>query len=132
MTNVITLKVPTDHEHLPEYLMNALDEIVRDIPTAKMRVVLSTTLITNLIEEVCRIALFFNPTTYYTFRRWSSSARSFSGVFARLHHQVRLGAEFSIPIFSVIAYRTYKPALGDFVDWNFRPPGKPLEESPSK
>jgi N-methylhydantoinase A len=45
-------KVPTDHDHLLECLMNALDEIFRDVsPKNIERVVLSTTLITNLIAE---------------------------------------------------------------------------------
>ena len=47
-----TAKVSTDHDHLLECLMSPLDDIIRDIPLDKIeRVVLSTTLITNLIAE---------------------------------------------------------------------------------
>ncbi|MDF0593790.1 hydantoinase/oxoprolinase family protein [Methanotrichaceae archaeon M04Ac] len=59
-----TSKVPTDHDHLLECLMGALDEVVREVPTDKIeRVVLSTTLITNLIAEgkADPVALIMEP-----------------------------------------------------------------------
>ncbi len=59
-----TSKVPTDHDHLLECLMAALDEIVLGIPPEKIeRVVLSTTLITNLIAEgkTDPVALIIEP-----------------------------------------------------------------------
>ncbi len=59
-----TSKVPTDHDHLLGGLMSALDEIVRDISPKKIeRVVLSTTLITNLIAEgkTDPVALIIEP-----------------------------------------------------------------------
>ncbi|MHC1631824.1 MAG: hydantoinase/oxoprolinase family protein [Methanotrichaceae archaeon] len=47
-----TAKVPTDHDHLLECLMNPLDDVIQDVSPQKIeRVVLSTTLITNLIAE---------------------------------------------------------------------------------
>jgi len=57
-------KVPTDHDHLLECLMDALDEVVGEIPPEKIeRVVLSTTLITNLIAEgkTDPVALIMEP-----------------------------------------------------------------------
>ena len=49
---VRTAKVPTNHENLLNCLMSALDEITKDaLPKNIERVVLSTTLITNLIAE---------------------------------------------------------------------------------
>jgi len=59
-----TSKVPTDHDHLLDCLMTALDEIVQDISPKKIeRVVLSTTLITNLIAEgkTDPVALIIEP-----------------------------------------------------------------------
>ena len=59
-----TSKVPTDHDHLLECLMGALDEVVREVPTEEIeRVVLSTTLITNLIAEgkADPVALIIEP-----------------------------------------------------------------------
>lgn len=59
-----TSKVPTDHDHLLECLMTALDEIIRDVSPEKIeRVVLSTTLITNLIAEgkTDPVALIMEP-----------------------------------------------------------------------
>ena len=59
-----TSKVPTDHDHLLECLMSALDEIVRGAsPKMIERVVLSTTLITNLIAEgkTDPVALIIEP-----------------------------------------------------------------------
>jgi N-methylhydantoinase A len=47
-----TAYVPTDHDNLPNCLLGALDELVRGVETSKIeRVVLSTTLITNMIAE---------------------------------------------------------------------------------
>jgi N-methylhydantoinase A/oxoprolinase/acetone carboxylase beta subunit len=47
-----TAYVPTDHDNLPGCLLGALDELVRGVETSKIeRVVLSTTLITNMIAE---------------------------------------------------------------------------------
>ncbi|NMB84971.1 MAG: Hydantoinase/oxoprolinase [Methanosaeta sp. PtaB.Bin018] len=44
--------VPTDHDDLLKCLLGALDELVKDVDTRKIeRVVLSTTLITNMIAE---------------------------------------------------------------------------------
>jgi N-methylhydantoinase A/oxoprolinase/acetone carboxylase beta subunit len=57
-------KVPTDHDHLLECLMDALDEVVGEIPPEKIeRVVLSTTLITNLIADgkTDPVALIMEP-----------------------------------------------------------------------
>ena len=57
-------KVPTDHDHLLECLMSPLDDIIRDVPLEKIgRVVLSTTLITNLIAEgkIDPVALVLEP-----------------------------------------------------------------------
>ena len=57
-------KVPTDHDRLLECLMAALDEVVGEIPLEKIeRVVLSTTLITNLIAEgkTDPVALIMEP-----------------------------------------------------------------------
>ena len=49
---VKTAYVPTDHDNLLKCLLLALDELVQDIDTGKIeRVVLSTTLITNMIAE---------------------------------------------------------------------------------
>ncbi|HPS90530.1 MAG TPA: hydantoinase/oxoprolinase family protein [Methanothrix sp.] len=49
---VKTAYVPTDHDNLLKCLLSALDELVRGIDTRKIeRVVLSTTLITNMIAE---------------------------------------------------------------------------------
>ena len=49
---VKTAYVPTDHDNLLKCLLMALDELVRGIDTRKIeRVVLSTTLITNMIAE---------------------------------------------------------------------------------
>lgn len=49
---VRTAKVPTDHDHLLNCLLSALDELVLGIKAREIdRVVLSTTLITNLIAE---------------------------------------------------------------------------------
>ncbi len=49
---VKTAYVPTDHENLLKCLLGALDELVQGIDTRKVeRVVLSTTLITNMIAE---------------------------------------------------------------------------------
>jgi N-methylhydantoinase A/oxoprolinase/acetone carboxylase beta subunit len=59
-----TSKVPTDHDHLLECLLTALDEIVRGVPPERIeRVVLSTTLITNLIAEgkTDPVALIIEP-----------------------------------------------------------------------
>ena len=59
-----TSKVPTDHDHLLECLLTALDEIVRGVPPERIeRVVLSTTLITNLIAEgkTDSVALIIEP-----------------------------------------------------------------------
>ena len=47
-----TAYVPTDHDNLLKCLLAALDELVAGVDTAKVeRVVLSTTLITNMIAE---------------------------------------------------------------------------------
>jgi N-methylhydantoinase A len=47
-----TAYVPTDHDNLLKCLLSALDELVQGIDTGKIeRVVLSTTLITNMIAE---------------------------------------------------------------------------------
>ncbi len=47
-----TAYVPTDHDNLPGCLLGALDELVLGVETSKIeRVVLSTTLITNMIAE---------------------------------------------------------------------------------
>ncbi len=47
-----TAYVPTDHDNLLNCLLGALDELVRGVDTSKIeRVVLSTTLITNMIAE---------------------------------------------------------------------------------
>jgi len=47
-----TAYVPTDHDNLLNCLLGALDELVRGVETSKIeRVVLSTTLITNMIAE---------------------------------------------------------------------------------
>ncbi len=47
-----TAYVPTDHDNLMNCLLGALDELVKGIQTTKIeRVVLSTTLITNMIAE---------------------------------------------------------------------------------
>lgn len=47
-----TACVPTDHDNLPGCLLGALDELVRGVEVSKIeRVVLSTTLITNMIAE---------------------------------------------------------------------------------
>lgn len=49
---VKTAYVPTDHDNLLKCLLGALDELVQGIDTGKIeRVVLSTTLITNMIAE---------------------------------------------------------------------------------
>ncbi len=49
---VKTAYVPTDHDNLLKCLLMALDELVQGIDTSKIeRVVLSTTLITNMIAE---------------------------------------------------------------------------------
>jgi N-methylhydantoinase A len=49
---VKTAYVPTDHDNLSNCLLAALDELVREVDTRKIeRVVLSTTLITNMIAE---------------------------------------------------------------------------------
>jgi len=49
---VKTAYVPTDHDNLLSCLLGALDELVKDVQTSKIeRVVLSTTLITNMIAE---------------------------------------------------------------------------------
>jgi len=49
---VKTAYVPTDHDNLLKCLLSALDELVQGIDTRKIeRVVLSTTLITNMIAE---------------------------------------------------------------------------------
>jgi len=49
---VKTAYVPTDHDNLLKCLLGALDELIRDVDTSKIeRVVLSTTLITNMIAE---------------------------------------------------------------------------------
>jgi N-methylhydantoinase A/oxoprolinase/acetone carboxylase beta subunit len=49
---VKTAYVPTDHDNLLKCLLEALDELVRGVDTSKIeRVVLSTTLITNMIAE---------------------------------------------------------------------------------
>ena len=49
---VRTAYVPTDHDNLSNCLLAALDELVRGVDTRKIeRVVLSTTLITNMIAE---------------------------------------------------------------------------------
>ncbi len=49
---VKTAYVPTDHDNLLKCLLGALDELVQGIDTRKIeRVVLSTTLITNMIAE---------------------------------------------------------------------------------
>jgi N-methylhydantoinase A len=49
---VKTAYVPTDHDNLLKCLLAALDELVAGVDTAKVeRVVLSTTLITNMIAE---------------------------------------------------------------------------------
>lgn len=49
---VKTAYVPTDHDNLLKCLLGALDELVQGIDTLKIeRVVLSTTLITNMIAE---------------------------------------------------------------------------------
>lgn len=49
---VKTAYVPTDHDDLLKCLLGALDELVAGVDTAKVeRVVLSTTLITNMIAE---------------------------------------------------------------------------------
>ena len=49
---VKTAYVPTDHDNLLKCLLEALDELVRGVDTGKIeRVVLSTTLITNMIAE---------------------------------------------------------------------------------
>ena len=49
---VKTAYVPTDHDNLSNCLLAALDELVRGVDTRKIeRVVLSTTLITNMIAE---------------------------------------------------------------------------------
>ena len=49
---VKTAYVPTDHDNLLKCLLGALDELVAGVDTAKVeRVVLSTTLITNMIAE---------------------------------------------------------------------------------
>ena len=49
---VKTAYVPTDHDNLLKCLLSALDELVKGIDTRKIeRVVLSTTLITNMIAE---------------------------------------------------------------------------------
>jgi N-methylhydantoinase A/oxoprolinase/acetone carboxylase beta subunit len=49
---VKTAYVPTDHDNLLNCLLGAIDELVRDIDIGKIeRVVLSTTLITNMIAE---------------------------------------------------------------------------------
>ena len=49
---VKTAYVPTDHDNLMKCLLGALDELVAGVDTAKVeRVVLSTTLITNMIAE---------------------------------------------------------------------------------
>ncbi len=49
---VKTAYVPTDHDNLLKCLLGALDELVKGIDTRKIeRVVLSTTLITNMIAE---------------------------------------------------------------------------------
>jgi N-methylhydantoinase A len=49
---VKTAYVPTDHDNLLKCLLSALDELVQGIDTNKIeRVVLSTTLITNMIAE---------------------------------------------------------------------------------
>ncbi|VVB69996.1 Hydantoinase/oxoprolinase [uncultured archaeon] len=51
-TVVKTAYVPTDHENLLKCLLGALDELVKGVDTKKIeRVVLSTTLITNMIAE---------------------------------------------------------------------------------
>ncbi len=57
-------KVPTDRDNLLECLMSPLDDIIRDVPLEKIeRVVLSTTLITNLIAEgkIDPVALVLEP-----------------------------------------------------------------------
>lgn len=47
-----TAYVPTDHDNLMNCLLGALDELVKGVQTSKIeRVVLSTTLITNMIAE---------------------------------------------------------------------------------
>jgi len=47
-----TAYVPTDHDNLLKCLLCALDELVKGVDTSKIeRVVLSTTLITNMIAE---------------------------------------------------------------------------------
>ena len=47
-----TAYVPTDHDNLLKCLLGALDELVQGVDTSKIeRVVLSTTLITNMIAE---------------------------------------------------------------------------------
>ena len=47
-----TAYVPTDHDNLLKCLLGALDELVKGVDTSKIeRVVLSTTLITNMIAE---------------------------------------------------------------------------------
>jgi len=49
---VKTAYVPTDHDNLLKCLLGALDELLAGVDTAKVeRVVLSTTLITNMIAE---------------------------------------------------------------------------------
>jgi len=49
---VKTAYVPTDHDNLLKCLLGALDELVKGVDTRKIeRVVLSTTLITNMIAE---------------------------------------------------------------------------------
>jgi N-methylhydantoinase A len=49
---VKTAYVPTDHDNLSKCLLGAIDELVQGIDTRKIeRVVLSTTLITNMIAE---------------------------------------------------------------------------------
>jgi len=59
-----TAKVPTEHDNLLNCLMSALDEIAQDVSPGKIeRVVLSTTLITNLIAEgkTDPVALIMEP-----------------------------------------------------------------------
>ena len=47
-----TAYVPTDHDNLLNCLLSALDQLVEGVDTRKIeRVVLSTTLITNMIAE---------------------------------------------------------------------------------
>lgn len=47
-----TAYVPTDHDDLLRCLLEALDELIRGVDVSKIeRVVLSTTLITNMIAE---------------------------------------------------------------------------------